>query len=206
MGIKQTMSKQRTNFVKAYVTNGERNATKAAIAAGYSNTGNGASVIACRLLQDPTIQEAILEEKDRRERLGIASAKEELLRSVKEDLIRDVLNSVVKEFTRVVKEEFSIENRRILGEIKKVLLATEMSGQQAALKESAPCTLTPSAVAPSREGRLTITVEEAALRLGISRPTAYEAVKIGSIPSIKIGHRILVPLDALDRMLNPVQQ
>jgi excisionase family DNA binding protein len=49
--------------------------------------------------------------------------------------------------------------------------------------------------------RLAMTVEETAARLGISRPTAYEAVKTGSIPSIKIGRRILVPLAALERML-----
>jgi excisionase family DNA binding protein len=50
--------------------------------------------------------------------------------------------------------------------------------------------------------RLAMTVEETAARLGISRPTAYEAVKTGSIPSIKIGRRILVPIAALERMFD----
>lgn len=50
-------------------------------------------------------------------------------------------------------------------------------------------------------GRLTWTVEEAAALLGISRPTAYEAVKTGSIPHIKIGRRILIPVAALEKML-----
>jgi excisionase family DNA binding protein len=49
--------------------------------------------------------------------------------------------------------------------------------------------------------RLTLTVEEAALALGISRASAYEAVRVGEIPSIRIGKRILVPKSALDRML-----
>ncbi len=47
----------------------------------------------------------------------------------------------------------------------------------------------------------TITVEETAKRLGIGRNTAYEAVKRGEIPSIRIGRRILVPTKALDNLL-----
>ncbi len=38
--------------------------------------------------------------------------------------------------------------------------------------------------------RLTLTVEEAAQVLGISRAFAYEAVRRGEIPSIKIGRRV----------------
>ncbi len=49
--------------------------------------------------------------------------------------------------------------------------------------------------------RLTLTVEEAAQRLGISRAFAYEAVRRGEIPHIKIGKRILVPKVALDALL-----
>lgn len=58
-----------------------------------------------------------------------------------------------------------------------------------------------NAAAPAAQ-RLTLTVEEAAIRLGISRPTAYEAVKSGALPHIKLGRRILVPVQALERMLN----
>jgi excisionase family DNA binding protein len=47
-----------------------------------------------------------------------------------------------------------------------------------------------------------MTVDEAAKRLRISRNGAYEAVRRGEIPSIKIGKRILVPRAALERMLN----
>lgn len=49
--------------------------------------------------------------------------------------------------------------------------------------------------------KLAYTVEEAGERLGISRPSAYLAVKRGEIPTIKLGHRIIVPRVALERML-----
>lgn len=51
------------------------------------------------------------------------------------------------------------------------------------------------------EERLTLTVEEAGALLGISRAFAYEAVRRGEIPSIRIGRRVLVPKAALRRML-----
>ncbi len=55
--------------------------------------------------------------------------------------------------------------------------------------------------APPPADRLALTVDETAARLGISRPTAYEGVRTGTIPSVKIGRRILVPIAALERML-----
>lgn len=61
--------------------------------------------------------------------------------------------------------------------------------------------LASGAVAPV-EDRLTLTVEEAATLLGISRAFAYEAVARGEIPSIRIGRRILVPKAALQRLLD----
>ena len=53
----------------------------------------------------------------------------------------------------------------------------------------------------------TFTVEEAAEVLGIGRNSAYEGVRTGEIPSVRIGKRILVPRAALERRLqvaNPV--
>ena len=50
--------------------------------------------------------------------------------------------------------------------------------------------------------RATLTVEQAANVLGISRGSAYEAIRRGEIPSIRLGRRILVPLPALERMLD----
>jgi excisionase family DNA binding protein len=47
----------------------------------------------------------------------------------------------------------------------------------------------------------TLRVEEAAKVLGISRNTAYAAIRRGEIPVIRIARRILVPRPALDRIL-----
>ena len=54
--------------------------------------------------------------------------------------------------------------------------------------------------------RSTLTVEEAAEMLGLSRAFAYEAVSRGEIPSIRIGRRILVPKVALERLLNSADE
>jgi excisionase family DNA binding protein len=50
--------------------------------------------------------------------------------------------------------------------------------------------------------RRTVTVAEAAEVLGISRNGAYEAAKRGEIPTVKVGRLVLVPKDALDRLLS----
>jgi excisionase family DNA binding protein len=48
----------------------------------------------------------------------------------------------------------------------------------------------------------TFTVEEAAKILGIGRGAAYEAVRTGTIPAIRLSpRRIVVPRGALARML-----
>jgi excisionase family DNA binding protein len=52
------------------------------------------------------------------------------------------------------------------------------------------------------EQRLTMTVEEAAVMLGISRATAYDAVGRGEIPCLRIGRRILIPKVAMERLLS----
>ena len=49
--------------------------------------------------------------------------------------------------------------------------------------------------------RETLTVEEAAHVLGVGRNAAYAAVRDGSIPTIRIGTRYVVPRAALDRLL-----
>jgi excisionase family DNA binding protein len=46
------------------------------------------------------------------------------------------------------------------------------------------------------------TVEEAAEVLRISRGSAYEAVRTGEIPSIRINRRILVPRERLLAVIN----
>jgi excisionase family DNA binding protein len=56
--------------------------------------------------------------------------------------------------------------------------------------------------AGSRLQRLTITVPEAAERLGIGRNQGYEAARRGDIPVIRLGKRMVVPLAAFEAMLN----
>jgi excisionase family DNA binding protein len=47
----------------------------------------------------------------------------------------------------------------------------------------------------------TLSVEEAGLRLGLGRNKAYEAVQSGMIPSLRFGRKIVVPRQAVDRLL-----
>lgn len=49
--------------------------------------------------------------------------------------------------------------------------------------------------------KLTLTVIEAAGLLGLSRNTVYQGIWRGEIPYIKVGKRILIPRDALRKML-----
>ena len=49
--------------------------------------------------------------------------------------------------------------------------------------------------------RLTYTVPEAGRLLGISRGAAYAAAADKTIPTIRIGRRLLVPRAALERLL-----
>jgi len=54
--------------------------------------------------------------------------------------------------------------------------------------------------------RQTMTVEEAAQVLGIGRSSAYEAVRRGELPVIRIGRRYVVPRAALERLLSEPQE
>jgi len=49
--------------------------------------------------------------------------------------------------------------------------------------------------------RRTVTVEEAGRILGISRGAAYTHAKDGTLPTIRLGKRLLVPKAALDKLL-----
>lgn len=50
--------------------------------------------------------------------------------------------------------------------------------------------------------RKAYTVPEVAKMLGMSRSSAYESVGKGEIPSVRIGHRLVVPAKALDELLS----
>lgn len=52
-----------------------------------------------------------------------------------------------------------------------------------------------------KEENLTMTVEQAAAALNISRGLAYQAARDGRIPTIRISRRLLVSRRALERLL-----
>lgn len=49
---------------------------------------------------------------------------------------------------------------------------------------------------------MTLTVDELAEELNISRPTAYELVKLPDFPAFNIGHRVLVNRAGLQRWID----
>ncbi len=51
------------------------------------------------------------------------------------------------------------------------------------------------------DDRLTVTVEEAAKLLGISRGLAYELVARGELPSLHLGRRRVIPRMAIDELI-----
>jgi hypothetical protein len=53
-----------------------------------------------------------------------------------------------------------------------------------------------------RESRLTYSVPEFGKAIGVSRNTAYGAVRRGQVPVIHIAGRILIPRIAVERMLD----
>ncbi|NMM23274.1 MAG: helix-turn-helix domain-containing protein [Phycicoccus sp.] len=53
--------------------------------------------------------------------------------------------------------------------------------------------------------KLTLSVEETRQLLGIGRTAAYEAVRSGEIPSVRVGGRVLVPVASLLRLLGSTE-
>lgn len=52
------------------------------------------------------------------------------------------------------------------------------------------------------QDRFTMSVEEAAEALGISRALAYELVRRGDLPHLRLGRRVVVPRKALERFID----
>ncbi len=59
--------------------------------------------------------------------------------------------------------------------------------------------------ATTKQERLTFSVKETAQMLGISDAAVYAAVDCGAISHIRIGGRILVPANALQRLVDGVK-
>lgn len=55
--------------------------------------------------------------------------------------------------------------------------------------------------AATPDGRRAISVAEAANLLGISRNQAFKAVRRGELPSVRVGRRVLIPLERLEAFL-----
>jgi excisionase family DNA binding protein len=56
--------------------------------------------------------------------------------------------------------------------------------------------------AARQSSRLTLTVEEAAALLGISRTLAYDLIARGDVPSLRLGRRIVISRRILERMVD----
>lgn len=60
---------------------------------------------------------------------------------------------------------------------------------------------TKTAPSPAKPPAATMTIEDAASELGISRHTAYQCARDGQIPTIRLGRRLVVPRVRLEAML-----
>ena len=56
----------------------------------------------------------------------------------------------------------------------------------------------------NRQEPATLTVEQAAEMLGVSRNSAYAGVARGELPVIRVGKRLLIPRAALQRKLEGI--
>jgi excisionase family DNA binding protein len=59
-----------------------------------------------------------------------------------------------------------------------------------------------SILGPKWDGRDSFTVEEAGEILGLSRWAAYQAASNGNLPVVRVGHRLIVPRHALEKLLD----
>ena len=57
-----------------------------------------------------------------------------------------------------------------------------------------------------KQDRLTLSIEEAAALLGISRALAYDLVRRGELPQLRLGRRIVVPRKALENLIDDCTQ
>ena len=53
-----------------------------------------------------------------------------------------------------------------------------------------------------RKGRQTLTIDEAAVQLGIGRSLAYKLASEGGLPVVRLSKRLLVPKAAIDKLLS----
>ena len=54
--------------------------------------------------------------------------------------------------------------------------------------------------------RLTITVDQAAELLGISRSLAYDMARTGKLPALRFGKRFVIPRKAIENLMQQVEK
>ena len=54
--------------------------------------------------------------------------------------------------------------------------------------------------------RLTITVDEAAELLGISRALAYDMARTGRLPALRFGKRFVIPKKAIENLMQQAER
>ena len=54
----------------------------------------------------------------------------------------------------------------------------------------------------TQDGRRAVSVEQAALFLGVGRSLAWQLVRDGKLRSVRAANRVLVPLSAIDEFLS----
>ena len=70
-----------------------------------------------------------------------------------------------------------------------------------ALKSIKTCTNTYNRIGGITMEKTTMSVQELSAQMGISLPKAYELVKEPGFPTIKVGARILIPVEAFREWL-----
>ncbi|WP_308801840.1 excisionase family DNA-binding protein [Agathobacter sp.] len=81
-----------------------------------------------------------------------------------------------------------------------------LRGLVAAMSDSREMTIeetdaTKSTKGATSSGKTTMSVQELSAQMGISLPKAYELVKTPGFPTIRIGARILIPIEAYKEWL-----
>lgn len=79
--------------------------------------------------------------------------------------------------------------------------AGERRHPAAVAREARDATTTPACPTPDVWARQTCSVAEAAVALGLGRSTAYKAARDGTLPVLRVSHRLLVPTAKLAAML-----
>ena len=78
-------------------------------------------------------------------------------------------------------------------------LVAAMSGSRETTIEETDATKSTKGATSS--GKTTMSVQELSAQMGISLPKAYELVKTPGLPTIRIGARILIPIEAYKEWL-----